>query len=761
MTPPTLPAAQRFRIADMDCAAEASEIRHAVDRVPGIRDLRFDLRARIITLDAPPLALQAALLAIQRIGYVPLPVSADDTLQQPVPPVPPHPTACDGHDPGQTQTQTPAPAALANGQVADRASSQPAAGVAHPSWRAVPRRLVWALLLAGLAEALHGRGAWAGLPAALAQGVPLVLALAAISLSGGDTYRKGLRALRVGHLNINALMTVAVTGACVIGQWAEAGMVMALYALAEWIEAQAAERARGAIQALMAMAPELATVQQPDGRWQTTPVAQVPVGAVLRLRPGERVPLDGRVLSGVSAVDQAPVTGESVPVDKQPGDSLFAGSLNQSGELSLQVSALARDSTLARILQAVEQAQGQRAPMQRWVDRFAAVYTPTVLAVAVAVAVLAPWWLGWTPMRAVYEALVLLVIACPCALVLSTPVTVVSGLAVAARRGVLIKGGVHLEQARLLRAVALDKTGTLTLGEPRLVQLTPVGDDQHADHHQAIAKSLAERSDHPISRAVAQGLVTQPLPLLAFQALAGRGVQATLEGQTWHLGSRRWMSELGLLTPDLERQLDQAEQSGHTLSLLGHARAVVMVFAVADVLRPGAAQAVSDLKALGITPVMLTGDRAAAAQAIALAAGITEVRAELLPEDKLQALAGLQQRLGPTAMVGDGINDAPALACSDMGFAMGAQGTHIAIEAADVVIMNSDLRRIAQTVTLSRRTHALLWQNIALALGIKAVFMVLALMGLASMWMAVFADMGASLLVVFNGLRLLRSRSIA
>jgi Zn2+/Cd2+-exporting ATPase len=738
----------------MDCAAEASEIRHAVDHVPGIRDLRFDLQARIITVDAPPNVLQAALLAIQRIGYEPLPVSADDAQQQPVPL---QPTACDCHDPGHNR----APAAPANRQAAEPRSSQPAAAVAQLSWRAVPRRLVWALLLAGFAEAWHGVDAWAGPPAALAQGVPLVLALAAISLSGANTYRKGLRALRVGHLNINALMTVAVTGACVIGQWAEAGMVMALYALAEWIEAQAAERARGAIQALMAMAPELATVQQADGSWQTTPVAQVPVGAVLRLRPGERVPLDGRVLSGLSAVDQAPVTGESVPVDKQPGDSLFAGSLNQSGELSLEVSALARDSTLTRILQAVEQAQGQRAPMQRWVDRFAAIYTPTVLAGAVAVAVLAPWWLGWTPLRAVYEALVLLVIACPCALLLSTPVTVVSGLAVAARRGVLIKGGVHLEQARLLRAVALDKTGTLTLGEPRLVQLLPIGEAQHADHHQAIAKALAERSDHPISRAVAQGLLTPALPLMNFQALAGRGVQATLEGQTWHLGSRRWMRELGLLTPDLERQLDQAEQSGHTLSLLAQARAVVMVFALADVLRPGAAQAMSDLKALGITPVMLTGDRAAAAQAIALAAGITEVRAELLPEDKLQALAGLQQRLGPTAMVGDGINDAPALACSDMGFAMGAQGTHIAIEAADVVIMNSDLRRVAQTVTLSRRTHALLWQNIALALGIKAVFMVLALMGLASMWMAVFADMGASLLVVFNGLRLLRSRSIA
>ena len=589
----------------------------------------------------------------------------------------------------------------------------------------------------------------------------MALALVAIALAGLDTYNKGLGALRHGRLNINALMTVAVTGAALIGQWPEAAMVMALYAIAELIEARAVDRARGAIAGLLALAPETADVRQPDGQWQPQPVATVAIGATVRVRPGERVPLDGLVSAGNSAINQAPVTGESLPVDKTTGDPVFAGTINQDGSLEVSVTAVASHSTLARIIHAVEQAQGSRAPTQRFVDRFAAIYTPAVFALALAVALAGPWLMGWAALAAVYKALVLLVIACPCALVISTPITVVSGLAAAARRGILIKGGVHLEQARNLKAIALDKTGTITEGKPRLVAWQLLDETTNRDEAEHIAAALAGHSDHPVSRAIAAGLMRNHVDPSDFRAVAGRGVEATIGGQRYALGNHRLIEERGQCSPTIEAALHAHESQGRTVSLLATPDKVIALFAVADTVKPGAAAAVADLRALGITPVMLTGDNQATAEAIARLAGITDisnVRGNLLPEDKLAAVAQLQQRHGPTAMTGDGINDAPALAQADIGIAMGAAGTHIAMEAADIVVMNDDLRRIAEAVHLSRQTHRVLWQNISLALGIKLVFLLLAVFDNASMWMAVFADMGASLLVVFNGLRLQRWR---
>lgn len=535
-------------------------------------------------------------------------------------------------------------------------------------------------------------------------------------------------------------------------------MVMALYAIAELIEARAVDRARNAIGGLLALTPDEASIRQADGSWLPTPVALVPVDAVARVRPGERLPMDGVIEGGSSAIDQAPVTGESIPVDKGPGDAVFAGTINQTATFSMRVTALSSNSTLSRIIHAVEQAQGSRAPTQRFVDRFAAVYTPAVFVLALVVALAGPWLFGWTGLAAIYKALVLLVIACPCALVISTPVTVVSGLAAAARRGILIKGGVHLEQARLLKAIALDKTGTLTEGKPKLVEwspLTAVPDRAQIEH---IAAVLASHSDHPVSRAIAAGLPPSSVEPKNFAALAGRGVQAEIDGVVYVLGNHRLIEDRGQCSPALEATLRTHEEAGRTVSLLASDAGALALFAVADSIKPSSRQAIAELEALGITPVMLTGDNQATAQAIARDAGLTDVRGNLLPEDKLAAIKALQAQYGPTAMTGDGINDAPALAQADIGVAMGAAGTDIAMEAADVVVMNDDLRRIAETVRLSRKTHAVLWQNISLALGIKAVFLVLALSGNASMWMAVFADMGASLLVVANGLRLLRTR---
>ncbi len=613
-------------------------------------------------------------------------------------------------------------------------------------------KLVVALVLASAAE---GISFFAGEGATI-KGIEMALAAAAIWLAGLDTYKKGFNALLHGRLNITALMSVAVTGAFLIGQWPEAAMVMALYAIAELIEARSLDRARNAIQSLMALAPEQADVRQADGSWKTVLGTQVPLEAIVRIRPGERVPLDGVVTAGNSAINQAPVTGESIPVDKAVGDAVFAGTINETAELEVRVTALANNTTLARIIHAVEKAQGSRAPTQRFVDRFAAIYTPSVFVLALAVALLTPWLMGWSWTQALYKALVLLVIACPCALVISTPVTVVSALARAARRGILIKGGTYLEEARKLKAIALDKTGTITEGKPKLVAFFPLDSSVEKVLVELLAASLAGRSDHPVSKAIAQGLKHESLAVADFKALMGRGIEGVIGSHTYVLGNHRLIEERKQCSAELEALLADHENKGRTVTLLASDVGVMGLFAVADTIKDSSRAAVADLKTMGVTPVMLTGDNQATATTIARDAGIEDARGNLLPEDKLVAVEAMQKRYGATAMTGDGINDAPALAKADIGIAMGAAGTDTAMEAADVVIMNDDLRRIPEVIRLSQRTHAVLWQNITLALGIKAVFLVLAVFGSATMWMAVFADMGASLLVVANGLRLLR-----
>ena len=619
----------------------------------------------------------------------------------------------------------------------------------------LPRYAV-ALLLATGAEAVAFFA-----PASLAfNGAGVALAALAIALAGFSTYVKGLAALRKGRLNINALMSVAVTGAFLIGQWPEAAMVMALYAIAELIEARSVDRARNAIKGLLDMTPENAETRQPDGAWATIAAKSVAIGAVVRVKPGARVPLDGVITSGATSIDQAPVTGESIPVDKAAGDPVFAGTINLTGTFEARVTAAAGDTLLARIIHAVEQAQGSRAPTQQFIERFAAIYTPAVFGLALVLALLAPWLLDWSWTQALYKALVLLVIACPCALVISTPVTLVSALAAAARRGILIKGGAHLEAARRIRAIALDKTGTITEGKPKLVA-TEIRPSEHAQAQiLRWAADLAGHSDHPVSKAIAQGLDRNQGQgeLQGFTALPGRGIQARTDGLELVLGNHRLIEERGLCSPQIEAHLALHEEQGRTVTMLASKRQVLAFFAVADSIKESSREALAQLHALGVASVMLSGDNLATARAIAKVAGIDDARGNLLPEDKLAAMQELQQRYGFVAMAGDGINDAPALARADIGFAMGGSGTDIAMEAADVVIMNDDLRRIPETIRLSRKTQAVFWQNIALALGIKAVFLALAIFGSATMWMAVFADMGASLLVVANGLRLLGRR---
>jgi len=694
-----------LRIPSMDCPTEEGQIRRALERFPEVRGLRFDLPARALDIDAPQAILEPVIAAINGIGF------KTETLSAPPP----------AEDTAKAQSTE-------------------------------LTRLVAALLVAIAAELVDFFA-----PDMLAWKVAgMAVAAGAIWLSGLAVFRKGLSALVRGDLNINALMSVAVAGAFVIGQWPEAAMVMALYSLAELIEARSVERARNAITGLLALSPPQVEVRQADGTWASADAKTVAVGATARVKPGERFALDGRVTAGQGAVDQSPVTGESIPVDKAPGDDVFAGTINQSGALEFEVTKPASDTVLARIIHAVEAAQGQRAPTQRFVDKFAAIYTPAVFVLALAVAVGTPFIMGWPWLTAVYKALVLLVIACPCALVISTPVTVVSGLAAAARRGILIKGGVYLEEARKLKVVALDKTGTLTEGKPRLVAQAALSQSLPEAEVLRIAKSLASRSDHPVSKAVSNGLDGEELAVEDFGADMGRGVHGTIHGRQYILGNHRWVHERGLCSPELEARLEEHEAQGRTLSLLADDERVLGLFAVADTVKETSKQAVANLKALGIRSIMLTGDNPSTAKAIAGQIGIDDVQANLLPEDKLKVISELGQTQ-QTGMVGDGVNDSPSLAAAAVGFSMGGAGTDTAKEAADVLIMNDDLRKVPETIRLSKRTYAILWQNIVLALGIKAVFFVLAVFGSATMWMAVFADMGASLLVVFNGLRLLKS----
>ncbi len=735
--------AHRFRIANMDCISEEGEIRRALETVSGVRSLKIELSERRLSIAADQPALDQALAALRKAGFKPEALSDRTAVATTAGVHRPHEShgshgSPDSHDAHHTHVDHDD-----HSQHDDHASHQ-----SQESWH----KLAGALVLAITAEVLafvwpdSEPVKWAGMG----------LAAIAIYLAGFAVYGKGLAALRQGRLNINALMTVAVTGAFVIGQWPEAAMVMALYAIAEAIEARAVDRARDAIKSLMALTPDEAEFKQPNGEWLRTAARQVTVGATIRVRPGERIALDGVVSSGQSAVDQSPITGESLPVEKAAGDAVFAGSINQAAALEIKVSAAASDSTLTRIIELVEQAQNSRAPTQRFVDRFSAIYTPAIFVLAVLVAVATPWLMGWTFMQALYKALVLLVIACPCALIISTPVTFVSGLAAAARRGILIKGGVYLEEARKIKVVALDKTGTITQGKPQLVSfdMLAAAEDRHA--LEVLAKSLADRSDHPVSKAITAGLSAVALEVADFLAVAGRGVQGVIAGQLYVLANHRWVEERGQCSAAIEAQLKVHEELGRTVTLLASRERVLAVCAVADTIKPSSAEAVAELKSLGVVPVMLTGDNLATARTVGAQAGITEVRGNLLPEDKLDAILELQQLLGVTAMTGDGINDSPALAKADIGFAMGSSGTHTAMEAADVVVMNDDLRRLPETIRLSLRTHTVLWQNISLALGIKLVFLVWAVFGDASMWMAVFADMGASLLVIFNGLRLLR-----
>lgn len=696
----------QYSIQNMDCPTEERLIRNMLEGIPGIVRLDFNLMNRVLSVHHRLESQDSVHGALKSIGMQAELLRTD---------APGSPDDDDG----------PMPAS---------------------------RKIL--LAVSGIAALAAEAIAWT----TQSETSPLIIALAVISIATGGfpTLKKGWIALKSFTLNINFLMTLAVLGAVAIGQWPEAAMVIFLFAVAELIESMSLNRARNAVHGLMQLTPDVATMRDASGSWKTVSTESVPIGAVIRVKPGERVALDGTVSSGESTVNQAPITGESMPVDKRIGDAVYAGTINEHGVLDVQVTENAGNSTLARIVRVIEETQGNQAPTQRFVDTFARYYTPAVVAVAFLVAVVPPVFFGAPWMDWLYKSLVMLVIACPCALVISTPVTVVSGLTAAARRGILIKGGQFLEAGHRLKVIAMDKTGTITVGQPAVTSVHALG-NKGKEEVLLLAASLNAHSDHPLARAVVKaGPPHSALrPVQQFESLPGRGVKGKIGDTTYHLGNHRLLEGLGACSSSVEEILAALEDQAQTAIVLSSEEGPLGIIAVADVLRPKVSDAIRALNALGVTSVMLTGDNKRTAQRISELVGITDFKGELLPENKLDEIRRLQSIHGAVGMVGDGVNDAPALAQAEIGFAMGAAGSDTAIETADVALMDDDLGKLPSFIQLSRATRRILVQNITLALGIKAVFFLLALGGMATLWMAVFADMGASLLVVFNGLRLL------
>ena len=696
----------RFRIEAMDCPTEEQIIRNRLKGMAEIESLEFDLINRRLTIRHRFADEEPIQSALKSIG---------------MPPV----QASQGSDGGHDQAP------------------------------AVPIRERWLIGLSGVLA--FGAEAFAWATRQEASWPVITAAVLSIALGGKQTIRKGIVSVRTLTLNINFLMTVAIIGAAFIGQWPEAAMVTFLFGVAEMIEAFSLGRARHAIRALMELAPEEALVKAESGDWQTRAVGGIRVGELLRVRPGERIPLDGDVVAGTSTVNQAPITGESMPVSKTVGDKVFAGTINGKGSFEVLVTANTGQTTLARIIRAVQQAQSQKSPTQRFVDRFAHYYTPAVVGFAVLIAAVPPLFFAQPFQPWLYKALVLLVIGCPCALVISTPVTVVSALASAARRGILVKGGIYMEEGRRLRVLALDKTGTITYGVPKVTDIMPMN-SMSTEDVLTLAASLDAHSEHPVATAIVSDFSDTLKDVTEFVSITGRGVKGKIAGKLYFLGNHRLAHEEDYCSPQVEEILEKLEQEGKTVVILGDEQKALGVIAVADTVRDTSVQAIKDLHSLGVKTLMLTGDNERTAKAISAQVGIDDVRGDLLPEDKLAIIEGYLKAREHVGMVGDGINDAPALAMADIGFAMGAAGTDTALETADVALMQDDLRKIPEFLRLSRQTGRVLTQNIVIAIGIKAVFFALALLGIATLWMAVFADMGASLIVVANGLRLLKNR---
>jgi Zn2+/Cd2+-exporting ATPase len=685
------------RVEGMDCASCAATVEKRVGQLPGVHRATVNFAAgRLDAEHDPGLALQEIEKAVKDAGY-----------------------------------------GVSRAEEAART----------PFWRTLRAVSVFA---SGLLFALGLALGLASAPEVARVGAYLV----AIAVGGLPIFRAAIAGVRARHLDMNVLMSVATVGAVGIGQWAEAASVMVLFAAGNALQVYAIDRTRGAVRALAGLAPDEVLVRR-GGAERVVPAAEVAVGETVVVRPGERLALDGEVVEGETTVNESPVTGESTPVEKGPGDAVYSGSLNGGGGVLVRVLQEASDSTLQRITRLVEEAQATKTPAEQFVDRFSRLYTPVVVAVAVVLAVVPPL-LGGEFGTWFYRALALLIIACPCALVISTPVTVVSGIGAASRRGILIKGGAALEAAGRLKALAFDKTGTLTEGRPVVSRVVPI-DRRNETGVLTLAAALECRSEHPLAHAILTAADEASLPQVSgFRSVAGRGAEGVVDGNRYLIGSPRLFAERNITLDGATEALEAVEGAGETPVILGDEDDPLAVFGLADAVRPDARATLEALRAVGVGELMmLTGDGEAPARRIAEELGVS-YRARLLPEQKVEAVRELVSEHRDVGMVGDGVNDAPALAASSVGFAMGAAGTDVALETADVALMQDDLPKLAEAVRLSRSAEAIIKQNVYVSIAIKGLFVLLAPFGLVALWMAVLADMGTSIAVTLNGLRLFR-----
>jgi Zn2+/Cd2+-exporting ATPase len=587
--------------------------------------------------------------------------------------------------------------------------------------------------------------------------------LAAILIGGYSLFKVGLKNLIKLQFDMKTLMTIAIIGAAIIGEWSEGAVVVILFAISEALEKYSMDKARASIRSLMDIAPKEALIKRND-KEMLIHVEDIIVGDIMLVKPGQKIAMDGLVINGNSSVNQAAITGESVPVEKQVNDEVFAGTLNEEGMLEVKVTKCVDDTTIAKIIHLVEEAQAERAPSQAFVDRFAKYYTPTIMLVAALVAIIPPLLFGADWSEWVYQGLAVLVVGCPCALVVSTPVSIVTAIGNAARNGVLIKGGIYLEETGALKAIAFDKTGTLTKGVPVVTDFEVISDVTESNHLLSVVAALEYRSQHPLAAAIIKradqtGLPFKELEVTEFSSVTGKGIKGTVEGLSYNIGSPKWIDELldNGLNQDIQKQIHTLQNQGKTVMVICTDHEIKALIAVADEVRETSRFIIEKLHALGIQKtIMLTGDNQGTARAIGSQVGVTEVQSELLPQDKLDFIKQLRQEYGKVAMVGDGINDAPALAAATVGVAMGGAGTDTALETADIALMGDDLRKLPFTIKLSRKALQIIKQNITFSIVIKLIALLLVIPGWLTLWIAIFADMGATLIVTLNSLRLLK-----
>lgn len=764
----------KFKIPDMDCPDCALTIEKDISAMPGVKSASVDFVKGSLTVDGPGAKSEIISARVNSLGYTARPVR-EKQLRKTVLAIPDMDCADEERiirkalsslgsvsdlqfnlveqqvtifHSGETFTLLDA-MRIEGFKAEVIEAGRPIKDRALPVWR------IWIVVTASILVFGGGLLHYMGVSGWLFKPIILV----GVMVGGWRIGHKGLIAARRLRLDMNFLMSAAVIGAIIIGEWVEAGTVIILFAIAQILESYSLDRSRRAIKGLMELSPQTATVIK-DGLEKNIPVEEIEIGEIVLVKPGGKIPVDGKIVSGASSINQSPITGESLPVDKTTGDIVYAATINGEGALEIEAGHVAGDTTLASIIRLVEEAQTQRAPSQSFVDRFAAIYTPSVVGIASILAVIPPLLFGGAWPDWIYRSLALLVIACPCALVISTPVTIVSALAGAARKGVLIKGGAFIENLHKIPAIAFDKTGTITKGIPAVREVIALN---AADKDEVIrlAASIESRSEHPIAAAILKYAEKSGIDVTVpsdFKSIPGRGAYGVLNGEKIYLGNHALIEDLGVCDGTTEEKLNILENKSQSAVLVATTEKVLGIIAIADEIRPDSASAISELKDQGVSLIaMLTGDNHRTAWAVGEEVGIEKIYAELLPEQKVDAINSMKSKSGAVVMVGDGINDAPALASSTIGIAMGAAGSDIALETADIALMSDEPAKIPWAYRLSKKAYGIITANIAMAITIKAIFVILAVMGLATLWMAVFADMGVSLMVIINGMRALRS----